>query len=103
MCDVCDLRRFKMIVLLFTKSASTILNQQNRYDNPGDQLLPLNCASAPKVYTQRPEYHQIPTKTNHHLFNHLQTLQTHKVMPPRSLLCRSEGKEQQKQKVELIY
>ena len=42
-------------------------------------------------------------KTNQHLVNHLQTLHIHYITPPRSLLCRSLGKEQQEQKVGLIY
>ena len=43
---------------------------------PVDTSLLLNCASALKIYTQCPEKHQMPTKTNHHLLNHLQILHT---------------------------
>ena len=32
------------------------------WNNPGESSLPLNCASALKIHTQRPEQHQIPTK-----------------------------------------
>ena len=45
-------------------------------EQSGDLSLPLNCANALKIHTQLPEWPQTPTKTNHHLLNHLQTLHT---------------------------
>ena len=72
------------------------------WNNPGDHSLPLNCVNVLKIYTNVEssiKAQQKPTSICLIIYKH----STHTNAPPRSLLlCRSEEKEQQEQKVELI-